>query len=97
MKRLILQRKSGLYARLRAFVILVDSEAVGKLKHGEELEVDVSDTAETLQVKIDWGTSDPIDVRSLNDGQRLDIKGHLTLNRAKSMGLDGLPVTITPV
>ncbi len=97
MKRFILRRTGGWYARLRAFEVLVDGVKVATLKPGDEVPIEVMDVAEWLQVKVDWGKSPPINIRYLNDGQTLEIKGYLTLNPIKNLGADALPIRITPV
>jgi hypothetical protein len=56
-------RRSGRYQdRARAYKVLLDGQEVGKVKHGESVSVDATPGPHRLQMKIDWATSEPIDL-----------------------------------
>ena len=48
--------------RARSYKLLVDGEEQGELRHGEAKAFDVAPGRHTVQMKIDWATSVPIDV-----------------------------------
>jgi hypothetical protein len=48
--------------RLRAYSVVVDSQAAGKLRRGQTLELPVAPGSHSVQIAIDWGRSPAIDV-----------------------------------
>lgn len=97
MKTFTLKRVGGWYARFRAFEIMVDGEVVAKLDANESILLKVSDDAESLQIKVDWGKTEPLNIRYFADGQVFEIKGQFTLNLIKNVGADSLPIRVTPI
>ena len=48
--------------RFRAYVVLIDDRAVGKLKRGESARFELSPGPHTVQVAIDWKRSAAFDI-----------------------------------
>jgi len=53
---------NGWQDRFRAYVVLIDNGAVGKLKRGESARFELSPGPHTVQVAIDWKRSAAFDV-----------------------------------
>ncbi len=53
-------RVNGFADKLRAYKIMVDGAEVGTIKDGETKQFTVADGRHTVQLKIDWCTSQPI-------------------------------------
>ena len=49
--------------RGRRYVVLIDDEAVGKIRQGETLEFVLAPGAHSLRLKVDWKGSDEIGVQ----------------------------------
>jgi len=61
------RRDTRFYARARALSVLVDGEEAGKVRHGESCDIEVPAGVHEVQMKLDWGTSPPLEV-SAADG-----------------------------
>ena len=66
MGKIHLKRDSGYADQLRLYKILIDGKPVGGIGDGEEKTFEVESGTHTLQLKIDWGKSNPVkfDLRS---------------------------------
>ena len=98
MKRVTVERLRGWYGAARALAIEVDGEKRGALRHRETLTLDLADTDETLIARMDWGRTDPVDLRSLPDGAHIDIHASPRVffsNPLQWFGIGGLPFTLT--
>lgn len=63
------RRPGGQRDIFRAYRIIVDGEAVGKIKRGQSREIQVVPGAHSVMIAIDWGTS-PIARVELQPGDR---------------------------
>jgi hypothetical protein len=52
----------GWQDRFRAYVVLIDNRAVGKLKRGESARFELSPGPHTVQVAIDWKRSAALEI-----------------------------------
>ena len=59
--------------RLRAYSVVVDSQAAGKLRRGQTLELPVAPGAHSVQIAIDWARSPAVDV-DLAPGETVDLR-----------------------
>ena len=59
--------------RLRAYSVVVDSQAAGKLRRGQTLELPVAPGAHSVQIAIDWARSPAVDV-DLFPGETVDLR-----------------------
>lgn len=56
-----IKRDSGYVDKVRAYKIILDGNVVGKIKDGEEIEIDVAPGNHQLYVKIDWCRSNTVE------------------------------------
>ena len=57
------QRRDVAYQdRARAYKVMLDGEEMGRVKRGESVSFDAAPGAHQLQMKIDWATSEPLDI-----------------------------------
>jgi hypothetical protein len=56
-----LKRDSGFTDRLRAYKVILNGNAIGEIKNGEEREFNVASGRHQLYLKIDWCRSNIID------------------------------------
>ncbi len=69
-----IQRRANAYQdRARAYKVLLDGAEAGSVKRGETVSVDAAPGAHTLQMKIDWATSEPVQVNVVG-GQDLHFE-----------------------
>jgi hypothetical protein len=62
--------------RLRAYKVAIDDEVVGSIGHGEEKVFEVSPGRHRVQLHIDWGRSQPVEVDAQEDAEvRLTCHG----------------------
>ena len=52
---------------LRAYTLLVDGEAVGQIKQGETIKVEIPSKTVRVQMKIDWATSEELEIDGFHD------------------------------
>jgi len=55
-------RKKGFYAMFRNFEILLNGQAAGKIARGQEVVFEVPPGIYTIQNKIDWLITDPLEL-----------------------------------
>lgn len=67
MAKLVIERKEQFNAILRSAAILVDGKKVGVVGNGRRLEVEVEPGVHSVQSRMDWLTSAPIEV-NVNSG-----------------------------
>ena len=61
--------------RLRAYSVVVDSQAVGKIRRGQTLELPVAPGAHSVQIAIDWARSPALEVDvDLVPGETVDLR-----------------------
>jgi hypothetical protein len=53
--------------KVRRYRVLIDDVEVGRLGRGETVAVEVVAGPHTVMVKLDWGTSPPIEVRAVGE------------------------------
>jgi hypothetical protein len=63
----------GWQDRLRAYSVVVDSQAVGKIRRGQTLELPVAPGAHSVQIAIDWGRSPALDL-DVARGETVDLR-----------------------
>lgn len=67
-------REPGVWRdRLRAYSVVVDSQAAGKVRRGQTLELPVAPGAHSVQIAIDWARSPALDVE-VAPGQTVDLR-----------------------
>ncbi|SDO22397.1 hypothetical protein [Geodermatophilus sp. DSM 45219] len=60
---LVVSRPAGWYQdRLRRYEVLVDGRVAGRLRRGEDLRLDVPAGRHSVQARIDWTGSPPVEV-----------------------------------
>jgi hypothetical protein len=59
----IARRANAYQDRARAYKVMLDGEEVGRVKRGESVSFDAAPGAHQLQMKIDWATSEPVDIQ----------------------------------
>jgi hypothetical protein len=60
---LVVQRRRVLWRdRLRAYAVLIDGVGSGEVRAGDERRIEVSPGSHVVQGKIDWASSNPIQV-----------------------------------
>lgn|SRR5215510_3625071 len=60
-------RDSGYTDRFRSYKVIVDGQAVGKIKNGGRLEFDLPPGRHRLYLKIDWCRSNLVDFETDSD------------------------------
>lgn len=76
MAEIELKRPSGYRVdRRRAYRVLIDGRKVGKIASGESKAFDVQPGRHELQLKIDWGSSEKLQVDVGDDGQAAFVCG----------------------
>jgi hypothetical protein len=59
-----IDRRANAYQdRARAYKVMLDGQEVGRVKRGESVSFDAAPGAHQLQMKIDWATSEPLDIQ----------------------------------
>ena len=56
-----IKRDSGYADRLRAYKVVLDSNIVGEIRNGQQIELKVTPGKHRLQLKIDWCCSNIVD------------------------------------
>jgi hypothetical protein len=67
------RRANAYQDRARAYKVMLDGEEVGRVKRGESVSFDAAPGGHQLQLKIDWATSEPLDVQ-VAGGQDLNFE-----------------------
>ena len=57
---IIIKRCKGAGDKLRAYKILLDGTEIGKIRQGESKQFPAQEGKHSLQLKIDWCTSEPV-------------------------------------
>jgi hypothetical protein len=57
---IIIKRGKGYADKMRAYKVLLDGTEIGNIRQGESKQFPVQEGKYTLQLKIDWCTSEPI-------------------------------------
>ncbi len=55
-----IERDSGIADRLRVYKVILDGKAVGEIKNGQEVTLEVSKGTHQLYLKIDWCRSNTV-------------------------------------
>jgi len=63
-----IKRGSGYADMIRAYTVILDGKQVGTLRRGKEIVLHTAAGTHTLQVKIDWCSSNPVSF-SIADAQ----------------------------
>jgi hypothetical protein len=71
MSKIIVRRTESFRDALRKYKVLVDGEVVGKVGRNKEIEAEVSPGSHDVQIKIDWGKSEPLTVDTSTGDVRL--------------------------
>jgi len=61
---IIIKRDSGYADRLRAYEVVLDGNVVGKVRNGQQVEINVSQGKHVLFLKIDWCQSNAVEFES---------------------------------
>jgi hypothetical protein len=69
--------------------LLVDGEAVGKVARKKQVEVEVEPGQHEVQMKLDWGKSEPMTVDTSAGDVRLLCGARDTAGQAKASALAG--------
>jgi hypothetical protein len=72
--------------RLRAYSVVVDSEAAGELRRGQTIELPVAPGGHSVQIAIDWGRSPPLDV-DVDPGEIVDLRCAPNTGQATLVGI----------
>ena len=73
MSAIRIERSRGAYTdSLRKYKVIIDGDVVGKVRRGEEKSFPVAPGEHWVRLKIDWGSSQPVDV-SLAEGQEVSL------------------------
>lgn len=68
------ERRANLWAdRLRVYAVLVDGERAGEVARGDTWSGKVEPGSHTVQLKLDWGVSDVVEV-DVADGETVRIE-----------------------
>ncbi len=94
MKTLTITRIRGYSAMARAVALYVDGKKVGQLKQRETLTLEVPDTAQVMQGKIDWAKTEPFPLTDVPNGANLVIRAWFTLNPLRNLGISSMPMLI---
>lgn len=92
-KCLTIRRLRGGYGMARALKLVVDGEEVGALRQGREIEIMVPLDARELVGRMDWGRTEPLSLRYIPHGARIDLRCRFTLSQRRMLGLAPLPVS----
>jgi hypothetical protein len=94
MKKLKIIRGSGYYGMIRKLGIFIDGQKVGDVGNGSETMIDVPDGAVSLEGRMDWGKTDPVQIASLKDGQSITFKTYFSFNPLRAAGMASLPFKV---
>jgi hypothetical protein len=83
-----------MYAMLRALDIQIDGLSVGSLKPDNSFKIEISDNAQTILGKMDWGRTKPFSLSDCEDGDVISFQGYFSPNPFVQLGLMGLPFHI---
>ncbi len=62
-----LRRINAMADWLRSYQIVIDDEVSGKIKNGQEVELEVPPGKHRLQLRIDWCDSNPIEFELIDE------------------------------
>ncbi len=94
MKTLTITRMRGYFAAARKVSLYVDGEKVGQLKQRETLTLEVPDTAQVIQGKVDWAKTETFSLADVPDGAKLVVRAWFTLNPLRNLGISPIPMRI---
>ncbi|MEJ6403791.1 hypothetical protein [Yoonia sp. 2307UL14-13] len=73
-KLITIRRERGFYAIFRKLNIRVDDQKVMAIKAGETLPLKLPAGAQKLHLQMDWVSTDPLDLATVQDGDTLGIR-----------------------
>lgn len=68
-----IKRDSGLADRFRVYKVVLDGDVIGKIKNGQQIELDVPPARHRLHLKIDWCRSNFVDLKPMGIPLSLNV------------------------
>jgi hypothetical protein len=87
MPKIIVRRSDSFVDGMRKFKVLVDGEVVGKVARKKQVEVEVEPGQHEVQMKLDWGKSEPMTVDASAGDVPLLCEPRGTTKQAKTSAL----------
>lgn len=63
------------------YIICVDKQEITRLKNGEEKTIDINENAQYLEAKINYGSSEKLQIKDLKSNQIIEVTGNKFRNK----------------
>ncbi|MEL6681318.1 MAG: hypothetical protein AAFQ09_01585 [Pseudomonadota bacterium] len=72
-RKITIHRLRGFFGFLRPLRVMVDGQEVLQIKHGQEAQITLPKSAQTLILRMGWSEVDPFPLQDVQDGDTLVI------------------------